>query len=182
MPARDIRRSVASLRQTLWQDARFALRVFASKPGYTAVAVLTLAIGIAICSTVFSWIDSVLLRSYPGVTDTRGLVLIETVNSAGEHLVASSYLDYRDYRDALSDVGEVAIGRLTPVSVGADGQAARAWAELVSADYFDVLRVKPVLGRTFLPEEGADKPGAFPVAVISHRMWQDRFHGDPGLP
>ncbi len=180
-PDRDIRRSLASLPQTCWQDARFALRTFAANPGFTVVAVLTLALGIAVCSTVFSWIDSVLLRSYPGVTDTRGLVLIETVNSAGEYLVASSYLDYRDYRDGLKGVGEVAIGRFTPVSVGADGQAARAWAELVSANYFDVLRVKPVLGRTFLPEEGADKLGAFPVAVISYRMWQDRFHGDLGV-
>jgi putative ABC transport system permease protein len=180
-PDRDSRPSLASLPQTFWQDARFALRGFASTPGVTVVAVLTLALGIAVCSTVFSWIDTVLLRSYPGVTDTRGLVLIETVNSAGEHLVASSYLDYRDYRDGLKGVGEVAIGRLTPLSVGADGQAARAWAELVSANYFDVLRVKPVLGRTFLPEEGADKPGAFPVAVISYRMWQDRFHGDLGV-
>ncbi len=180
-PERDIRPSWASLPETFWQDARFALRSFASNPGFTVVAVLTLALGIAVCSTVFSWIDAVLLRSYPGVTDTRGLVLIETVPPGGESLVTSSYLDYRDYRDGLKGVGEVAIGRLTPVSVGADGQSGRAWAELVSANYFDVLRVKPVLGRTFLPEEGADKPGAFPVAVISYRMWQDRFHGDLGV-
>jgi predicted permease len=180
-PERDIPPSLASLPQTLWQDARFALRVFASNPGFTVVAVLTLGLGIAVCSTVFSWIDTVLLRSYPGVTDTRGLVLMETVTSGGESLVTTSYLDYRDYRDGLKDVGELAIARLTPVGVGADGQAARAWAELVSANYFDVLRVKPALGRTFLPEEGADKPGAFPVAVISYRMWQDRFQGDRGV-
>jgi predicted permease len=179
-PERDIR-TWASLPQTFWHDGRFALRLFVSNPGFTFVAVLTLAIGIAVCSTVFSWIDSVLLRSYPGVADTRGLVLIETVSSSGEHLVMSSYLDYRDYRDGLKGVGEVAIGRLTPVSVGADGNAQRAWAELVSANYFDVLRVKPALGRTFLPEEGADKPGAFPVAVISHRLWQSRFQGDPAV-
>jgi predicted permease len=180
---RDTRPSLASLPQTAWQDARFALRSFAASPGFTVVAVLTLAVGIAVCSTVFSWIDGVLLHSYPAVTDTRGLVLIEAVNSSGEHLVATSYLDYRDYRDGLKDVGEVAIGRITPLSVGggAYGQAGRPWAELVSANYFDVLRVKPVLGRTFLPEEGADKPGAFPVVVISYRMWQDRFHGDPGV-
>jgi predicted permease len=180
-PERGIWRSGASLLQGIRQDVRFALRTFASNPGFTVVAVLTLALGISVCATVFSWIDTVLLRSYPGVTDTRGLVLIETVNSAGEHLVASSYLDYRDYRDGLSDVGEVAIARLTPLSVGADGHAERAWAELVSANYFDVLRVKPVLGRALIPEEGADKPGAFPVAVISHRMWQERFHGDVGV-
>ena len=173
----DIRLSFGSFLQNLRQDARFAFRVFTSSPGFTLVAVLTLGLGIAVCSTVFSWIDGVLLHSYPGVTDTRGLALVETNTSSG----ASSYLDYRDYRDGLKRLGEVAIGRITPLSVGADGNAERAWAELVSANYFDVLRVKPVLGRAFLPEEGADKPGAFPVAVISHRMWQSRYHGDPGV-
>ncbi len=173
--------SIGPFLQTLWQDARFSLRVFAAKPAFTVVAVLTLALGIAISSTVFSWVDGVLLHPYPGVTDTRGLALIETVSASGEALVASSYLDYRDYRDNLKLVSAVAIGRFTPLSVGADGNAERAWAELVSSNYFDVLRVRPVLGRSFLPEEGQDKPGAFPVAVISYRMWQNRYHGDPNV-
>jgi hypothetical protein len=68
----------------------------------------------------------VLLHPYPGVTDTRGLALIETVSGSGEPLVASSYLDYRDYRDNLKLVSAVAIGRFTPLSVGADGNAERA--------------------------------------------------------
>ncbi len=172
--------SISLLRfwQTLWQDIRFGFRVFASSPKLTLVAVLTLALGMAVNSTVFSWIDRVLLRPYPGVSDTRGLALIETVTSGGEHLVTTSYVDYRDYRDNLKLVSAIAIGRFTPLSVGSGQTAERAWAELVSANYFDVLRVKPVLGRSFLPEEGAHKPGAFPVAVISYRMWQNRFHGD----
>ena len=139
---------------------------------------LTLAVGIAINSTVFSWIDSVLLHPYRGVNQTQGLALIETESVAGEHLVASSYLDYRDYRDNLKLVSAVAIGRFTPLTVGLQGNAERAWAELVSANYFDVLQVKPILGRSFLPEEGADQAGAFPVAVISYRMWQKQFHGE----
>ena len=106
------------------------------------------------------------------------LALIETVTLSGEHLVASSYQDYRDYRDNLKFVSDVAIGRFTPLSVGSQRNAERAWAELVSANYFDLLKIKPILGRSFLPEEGVDKPGAFPVAVISYRMWQNRFHGD----
>jgi predicted permease len=164
--------------QTLLQDLRFSVRFFTSNPKFALVAVFTLALGIAVNATVFSWIDSVLLHPYPGVTDTSGLALIETVTLSGEHLVATSYLDYRDYRDNLNLVSDIAIGRFTPLTLGLEGNADRAWAELVSANFFDVLRVKPVLGRTFLPEEGADKPGAFPVAVISYRMWQNRFHGD----
>lgn len=164
--------------QTLWQDIRFSARVFRSNPKFTLVAVLTLAIGIAVNSTVFSWMDRVLFHPYPGVTNAKDLALIETVGSNGEHLVATSYVDYRDYRDNLKLFSAIAIGRFTPLTVGSGQTADRAWAELVSANYFDVLGVRPVLGRSFLPEEGADKPGAFPIAVISYRMWQNRFHGD----
>ena len=164
--------------QTFPQDIRFSVRFFTSNPKFALVAVFTLALGIAVNATVFSWIDNVLLHPYPGVTDTRGLALIETVTLNGEHLVATSYLDYRDYRDNLKLVSDIAIGRFTPLTLGLEGNADRAWAELVSANYFDVLKVKPVLGRAFLPEEGAEKPGAFPLAVISYKMWQNRFHGD----
>ena len=167
--------------QTFVQDIRFSVRFFTSNPKFSLVAVFTLALGIAVNATVFSWIDSALLHPYPGVTDTNGLALIETVTLSGEHLVATSYMDVRDYRDNLKLVSELAIGRFTPLTLGLEGNADRAWAELVSANYFDVLRVKPILGRAFVPEEGAEKPGAFPVAVISYRMWQNRFHGDRGV-
>src|SRR5215472_11965005 len=156
------------------QDIRFGLKMLKSNPGFTAVAVLSLALGIAVNSTVFSWIDAVLLHPLPGVPHVQDLALIETATPNG----STSYLDYRDYRDKLKQVSAVAIGRFTPLSVGDKGRTERAWAELVSANYFDVLQVKPVLGRTFLPEEGRDQEGGFPVAVISYRMWQNRFHGD----
>jgi putative ABC transport system permease protein len=167
--------------ETALQDLQFSVRFFTSNPKFALVAMFTLALGIAVNATVFSWIDSVLLHPYSGVTDTKGLALIETVTLSGEHLVATSYLDYRDYRDNMKLVSEMAIGRFTPLTLGLEGNADRAWAELVSANYFDVLRVKPILGRAFLPEEGADKPGAFPLAVISYRMWQNRFHGDSNV-
>lgn len=169
---------IGQFSQRLWQDIHYALKVSAANPKFTAVVVLTLAIGMAINSTVFSWIDSVLLHPYSGVQDTNGLALIETVTVSGENLAASSYLDYRDYRENLKLVSDVAVGRFTPLTVGLQGNAERAWAELVSANYFDVLKVKPILGRSFLPQEGAEQPGGFPVAVISYRMWQNRFHGD----
>jgi predicted permease len=159
------------------KDVWFGLRILGRSPWLTAVAVLTLGVGIAVNTTVFSWIDSVLLHPFPGVGDPEELALIETVTPAGEYLVNTSYLDYRDYRDHLTLVSGVALGRFTPLSVGADGKTARAWAELVSANYFDLLKVKPVLGRTFLPEEARDEGGA-PVAVISYGMWQRRFGGD----
>lgn len=159
------------------QDLRFSFKLLSSNPKFALVTVFTLGVGIAVNATVFSWIDSVMLHPYPGV-DTRELALIETMTLSGEHLVSTSYVDVRDYRDNLKLVSDLAIGRFTPLTLGLEGNADRAWAELVSANYFDVLQVKPILGRSFLPEEGADKPGAFPVAVISYRMWKNRFHGD----
>ena len=149
-------------------DVWFGLRILRRSPWFTAVAVLTLGLGIAVNTTVFSWIDSVLLHPFPGVGDPQELALIETVTPTGEYLVNTSYLDYRDYRDNLKLVSGVALGRFTPLSVGADGRTARAWAELVSANYFDLLKVKPVLGRAFLPEEdatGRRRPGC------RHQLW-----------
>jgi predicted permease len=163
---------------TFTRDVWFGLRILRRSPWFTAVAVLTLGLGIAVNTTVFSWIDSVLLHPFPGVGDPRELALIETVTPTGEYLVNTSWLDYRDYRDNLKLVSGVALGRFTPLSVGAGGRTARGWAELVSSNYFDLLKVRPVLGRTFLPEEGRDQEGSAPVAVISYAMWQARFGGD----
>ncbi len=165
---------------TLVKDVLFGLRVLRRSPWFTAVVVLTLALGIAVNTAVFSWIDTVLLRPFPGVGDPGRLALIETVTPSGEYLVNTSYLDYSDYRDNLKLVTGVALGRSTPLSVGADGRTARAWAELVTANYFDLLKVKLLLGRTFLPEEVRQEGGA-PVAVISYGMWRARFGGDSNV-
>ncbi len=165
--------------RTLWQDVVFGLRVLKSSPGVTLVAVVTLALGIAVNTTVFSWIQAVLFDPLPGVAKARELVLLETVAATGEHIGNTSYLDFRDYQANLKMISGIAIGRHTPLSVGIDGHTERAWAELVSANFFDLLGVKPVLGRGFLPEESGDSAGAYPVTVISYKMWQDRFGGDP---
>ena len=156
------------------QDVRFGLRILKSHPAVTTVAVLTLALGIAVNTTVFSWINAVLLHPLPGVHHLQDLALIETATPNG----SISYLDYRDYRDNLRQVSAVAIGRFTPLSIGDKGRTERAWAELVSANYFEVLEVKPVLGRTFLAEEGRDREGGYPVVVISYRLWRNRFRSD----
>src|SRR5580700_6868449 len=105
------------------RDIRFGLRMLKSNPGFTAVAVLTLALGIAVNSTVFSWIDAVLLHPLPGVHNVQDLALIETATPNG----SLSYLDYRDYRDNLKQVSAVALGRFTPLSLGDQGRTERAW-------------------------------------------------------
>jgi predicted permease len=162
------------------KDVWFGLRILRRNPWFTTVAVLTLGVGIAVNTTVFSWINSVLLHPFPGVGDPQELALIETVTPTGEYLVNTSVLDYLDYRDNLKLVSGVALGRFTPLSFGAKGRTARGWAELVSSNYFDLLKVKPVLGRGFLPEEVRAEGGA-PVAVISYGMWQTRFGGNSNV-
>ncbi|HTP36402.1 MAG TPA: ABC transporter permease [Candidatus Acidoferrales bacterium] len=162
-------------------DFLFAIRIFRRDKWFAAVAVLTLALGIAVNATVFGWIHTVLLNPFPGAGNAGELALIESVTPSGEYLVNTSVLDYLDYRSNLKLVSGVALGRFTPLSMGPGGRTQRAWAELVSPNYFDVLQVKPILGRSFGPEERREQEGANPVAIISYRTWQSRFHGDPNV-
>ncbi len=172
---------MTSLMPTILKDLRFGLRILRHSPWFTTVAMLTLGLGIAVNTTVFSWVNSVLLHPFPGAGHPGELALIETLTPTGEFLVNTSYFDYLDYRANLKLFSGIALGRFTPLSVGADGKTSRAWAELVSANYFDVLQVKPFLGRAFLPEEDRAQEGGAPVAVISYRMWQTRYASDPKI-
>ncbi len=161
------------------QDVRHGIRVLLKSPGFALVAVLTLALGIGASTTVFSWIDTVLLRPLPGTGNPQELVAFETVTPNGE-FITTSYPDYRDYRDHLKLVS-LAVAQPVALSLGREERAERVWGELVSGNYFAVLGVKPVLGRAFLPEEYGDKPGAYPVAILSHRLWQSHFRADPRI-
>ena len=112
----------------LVKDFGFGLRILRRSPWFTCLAILTLGLGIAVNTTVFSWINTVLLHPFPGVADPQSLALIESVTPTGEYLVNTSYIDYKDYRDNLRLVSGVALGRFTPLSVGADGRTDRAFA------------------------------------------------------
>ncbi len=162
---------------TLLRDLRYALRMMLASPGFTLVAVLTMAIGIAATTTVFSWMDSLLLRPLPGVGDPDHVVALETVTASGDHLL-TSYPDYRDLRDHATLLDGLATVQPRPVNIGEGTHAERVWIELVSGNYFDVLRMKPLLGRFFEGAERDDAPGGKPVAVLSYALWKSRFHGD----
>ena len=151
--------------------------MMARNRGFTVVAVLTLAIGIATSTTVFSWIDAVLLRPLAGVREPYRLVAVESVTPDGA-FVPNSYPDYRDFRDHLSLLEGIAVTKPVAFSVGKEDHAERVWGELVSGNFFAVLGAKAALGRVFLPQEYGDKPGAFPVAVISDRFWRSHYGSD----
>jgi predicted permease len=163
--------------RSLYEDLRYAIRVLRGSPGFTAVAVITLALGIAANATVFGWIDTVLVHPFPGVRAGGQLVELETVSPTGDYST-TAYRDYRDYRDRLKSFSGLAASLFNPFTEGPVASPRRVFGEYVSGNYFAVLGVKPARGRWFLRSEQADAAGALPVAVIGYQLWQNVFHGD----
>ena len=166
--------------EDLWQDVRFGVRTMAHNGSVTAIAVLTLAIGIGACATAFTWIDKVQLQPLSGVTEPNRLVAFESVTPNGEW-VPTSYPDYIDFRDHLNVFAGMAVTHISAFSVGNAEHSERVWGELVSGNFFSVLGVKPEQGRLFLPSEFADAIGKFPIAVISDRYWRSHYGADPSI-
>jgi predicted permease len=163
----------------LWQDLRFGVRILLRNPGFTAVAVITLALGIAASTTVFSWIDGLIWHPLPGTSDPDRLVMLESVTPNGYFL--TSWSDFRDYRDNVKQLAGLAACFMTQFNVGAGDRARMVWGELVSGNFFDVLEAKFTLGHGFLKEDVSDQPGGRPVVAISDRLWQSRFARDPNV-
>src|SRR4051812_45752265 len=108
--------------RTVWQDLRFGLRLFESSPGFTVVAVLTLALGIAANTTVFSWVDGLLLRPFPGARDSHQLAVLEMITAGAPNGANQmSYLEYRDYRDNLKSLSGLAVHREEVFTLGDTG-------------------------------------------------------------
>jgi predicted permease len=160
-------------------DLRFAFRTLSRNKGFSAVAILSIALGMAVNATVFSWMDALLLRPINGVERGSDLIVIKSLAANGQY-IDSSYLDFRDLRDQTPSLAGVIAFRQHGFLLGDPPQMDRVWGEMVSGNYFDVLGVKPVLGRTFARDEQSERPGASPVAVISERLWRSRFQSNPG--
>jgi len=162
--------------ETIVQDIRYAARLLARSPGFTAVAALTLTLAIAVNTTVFSWVNAVLLRPIPGVADGRPSYTLEPVGSDGHGF---SYPDYLDCRDNMKTLAGVAASQFPGAfDLGGPDNPQRVWGEAVTNNYFAVLGIHPVQGRFFNPQENGEKNL---VAVISHRLWQSYFHADPNV-
>jgi hypothetical protein len=131
---------------TLWQDLRYGIRVLAKSPGFTAIAALTLALGIGANTTIFTLLKGVVLRPLPGVRDADGLVTVVSATRAGQ-LIPLSYPDYRDFRDRNSVFTGLVASSIVPLSVTIGGKAERIWGEIVTGNTFEVLGVQAALGR-----------------------------------
>jgi predicted permease len=165
---------------TLVQDLRYGIRLLWNSPGFTVVAVLTMAIAIAANATVFTWVDTVLFQPRGGIADGSSLVALECVDPDQEGFNIS-YPDYLDFRQnlELSTPAASLLPQAFRVGEGETGEL--VWGELVTANYFGVLGVKPFLGRLFSTDEVSDNLKPAPLAVISERLWRSRFLGSPDV-
>jgi predicted permease len=160
----------------LLQDCKYGLRIMKKSPGFAAIAVLTLALGIGANTTIFSWINSTLLNPVPGLSRPNEVVSL-TLSKPGDNPFPFTYPDLEAMRDGQQTFTGIAACSFVQMSLKRKSKAERVFGMVASANYFDVLGVKPILGRGFLPEEDT-KPGGAPVAVISYRYWQTHFAGN----
>jgi predicted permease len=171
---------------TLWQDLHFGVRMLAKTPGVTAIAILTLALGMGANTAIFSLTDQILLRALP-VSHPEELVVLRSPGpfsgrtwADGDSSMSFSYPMFKDLRDHVAAFSGLFARFSVDLSVAGQGRTERAQGELVSGNYFQVLGIRPVLGRVIsMDDETA--AGANPVAVLNYGYWMRHFGGDPGI-
>ena len=163
---------------TLLKDVRYGVRSLLRRPGFTAIAVITLAIGIGANTAIFSIVNAMLFRPRPVAQPERLVELY--VGDAGSPYQAISYPDFLVFRDQHEIFAGLAAYHIEQFKLGGAEDVEQIFGEVVSANYFELLGVKAIRGRTFLPEED-QTPGTHPVAVISHGLWQRRFGSNPAV-
>jgi predicted permease len=163
----------------LRRDLRYAVRMLARSPGFTAAAIVSLALGIGANVTIFTWARGVLLDPLPGTAHPARLVKF-LESDPDREFVSLSYPDYRDYRDRASKLAGFLVLRPVTASLANDGRNERVFAQLVSGNFFEVLGVRPAAGRLLMPDDDRT-PLGHPVVVLSETIWRRRFGGDPSL-
>jgi macrolide transport system ATP-binding/permease protein len=180
-----LRRSIGAFRDALllqprrmeeemFQDLRYGVRMLRTHPAFTAVAMFCLALGIGANTAIFGLLNAVFFRPLPVAEQDR---LVRFYRANDEPISYPDYTVFRDHNDVLSGL---AVNTGIQVGFGDGARSEVVLGSLVSGNYFEVLGIKPVLGRAFLPEEDRT-PGTHPVVIISHNLWQSRFNGDPNV-
>ncbi len=157
-------------------DFGHAFRVFGKDAGFSSVAVLALALGIGANTAIFSVVNALFLRPFP-YADAERLVELHEKNSSGT--IPVSYPNYQDWRKQAGVFEDMASSVIFSETVSAGGPAERLPVAYVSSCFFSIFRLKPVLGRDFTAED--DRPGATPVAILTHPFWQTRFAGNAAI-
>jgi predicted permease len=166
--------------QVLWQDIRFGFRMLRRNPGFSTMAILCLTLGIGANAAVFSWIEGILLRPFPLVAHQDRMMAVTGTNRGAPGHTDVSWPDFVDFQRNCTLFDAFIVDRITGTTLNIGDRAERSPASVVSANYFDVLGIHPILGRGFEPAEDFGR-NAHPVTVISYRMWKERFKGDPGI-
>src|SRR5262249_41800792 len=167
----------SSSMSTLIQDLRYALRTLARAPGFTAIAVATLALGIGANTAIFSVVRAVLLRNLPYPDPSRLVVAREEHELGGRMGVA--WPDFLDWRERCRSLRDLSGFRLTRWNVSGTQEPELLRGAEISAPFLSLLGVRPVLGRDFLPTD--DRPGAERTTLLSDEIWRTRFGADPGI-
>ena len=166
--------------QTFWQDLRYGARMLAKKPGFTLVAILTLALGVGANTAIFTVINAALLRPLPYEDAERLVAVTTTMRRETVEVRSASYLDFVDWRDQNTVFERIAAQSAPSFTLTGAAEPERVNGELVSADYFPLLRARAAFGRTFLPEEDR-APDTHRVALVGYDLWRRRFGGSPAL-
>jgi len=174
---RDMRR--VRLIEDLWQDFRFGLRSLLKRPGFTAIALLALALGIGANTAIFSLVNAVILQPLPYRDPDRLISVYGTRNRSTQGSVGPT--DFLDYRSQNKTFEQFAASGSTmlPMNLTGSGEPERLNASIITGNYFDTFGVRPALGRGFSLEN--EKTGQDHVTVLSHAFWQTRFGGDPNI-
>ena len=163
----------------LRQDIRYGWRQLLKHPAFTALAIFSMALGIGSNTAIFSLVETVLLRPLP-VRAPSQLIAVDGQIQKGTEFTLQSFPNYKDYRDRNTAFSGLLAYRFVVAGLSHNGINERAWGFDVSGNYFDVLGIKPLLGRWFLPEED-ETEGSHPVVVLSYASWQKRFAGNPAI-
>ena len=162
------------------QDVRFGARMLLRTPSFSILAILCLTLGIGTNAAVLSWIEGILVRPYPLVAHQDRMFAFNATTRGTPGYTGLSYPEFLDYEKNSTLFESFIIDRIMGTSLSVGDRAERASGGIVSANYFDALGVKLLLGRGFRPEEGEGR-NAHPVTVISYRTWKDRYGGDPNI-
>ena len=163
--------------ETLLKDIRYGVRSLLKRPGFTLIAVMTLALGIGANTAIFSVVNTVLIRPLPYQNPERLVVLLETLS---ERTIPTSYPNFVDWRNQTSAFENVAALRpRESFNLTGAGESERLQGRLVSANFLSTVGVRPIRGRDFVAED--DRPGATPTVILSHELWQRRFGADENV-
>jgi predicted permease len=165
--------------QTFWKDIQFGMRTLGKNPGFAVIGIVTLALGMAVNTTIFSVVNGMLLRPMP-VPHAEQLTVLALQEAGDKTLQNFSYPDFLDLRGQTEGLSELFAYRASLTGLTADGKGDHCVVSRVTNNYFSALGITPAAGRLILPTEGL-APGADPVMVLGYSYWQKRFAGDKGV-